>query len=549
MKIKQNLASFASLLILSACGGGSDSGSNPQQAQSDSAQPVVEQQVETQVGQNEQEKDQSPVDITTDFSGDSRGEITNIDTLNKTVSVSGVRYLYDENEIFINGVKGSDTELYPGQMVVMSTSQENGENIANSVIYTTELMGRISSTSRVLDNSVKIVNIMGQRVEVDPSNLSGGELSPVDQVDGIRSQAFYEFSGYFRSDRTFVATWLRELDGAPAEFIVSGRVENLDSDNRVFNLRDLSISYDDDDLLDQINEGDRVRVTSMDSSLATPFAEIDQIEVDSVSLFHSLEFPDIPDVEIGLRGVLTEIDETAMTLHVDDIEVHITPFTQFWNKKFDRLELDDILTIEASTDPQGNLVASLVQVSSQRDVGFLVVPGSMSSLDNGVYEIEIWPGETVTARFTDYTTALPLSALEEINTSKDLTIYGHQPNADNSSEFLVSQISAGFGQVGYSFFFAPVDGINVNAQTISVLGTEFHYGSSTTFRDGREGPGNLPQTPIIENLDETTFVEMIQNGLATGEPWLVSIFNAQGSGSYDPNVPADQIILQSQVLR
>ena len=483
-------------------------------------------------------------------SGDTRGEITDLDTENKTITVNSIVYEYDETTISINGLSGSDKALKLGQVVVMSTSEENGENIADSIIYTTELMGRISSTSRVLDNSVKIVNIMGQRVEVDPSNLSGGELSPVDQVNGIRAQAFYEFSGYFKSDRTFVATWLRQLDGLPDEFIVSGRVENLDSDNKVFNLRDLSISYDNDDLLDQIREGDRVRVTSTDSSLATPFAEIGQIGVDSVSLFHSLEFPDIPDVEIGLRGALTEINETEMTLHVDDIQVHITPFTRFWNKKFDRLELDDIVTIEASTDPQGRLVANLLRVSSQRDAGFLVIPGSMSSIENGVYEVEIWPGETVIARFTDYTTtgSLDSSILEDVNLSEFLTVLGHQPNADNPNELLVSQISTG-AQTNHSFFFAPVDGVDANSKTISVLGTEFRYDSSTRFIDNRDGPGNLPRAQVIENLDEAAFVEIIQNGLAAGEPWLVSIFNAQGAGSYDPSVPADQIFIQTQVVR
>ena len=196
----------ASILLASACGGGSSETSSSGDGEAGAS--VV-----------------------------SRGIITGFGS----VYVNEVRYHTDGTTFTIDDDKGDESMLKVGMIVtVKGSSLGDGEGHADSIVYDNELKGPVSAIMPdAADTSRKTLTILGQAVLVTADTTIDDDNGLT--FDNIAVSDVLEVSGYV-TDTGFTATHIEKQDNA-SKIEIKGHIENLTSNS--FTIGGFAVSYID----------------------------------------------------------------------------------------------------------------------------------------------------------------------------------------------------------------------------------------------------------------------------------------------------------------
>lgn len=157
------------------------------------------------------------------------------------VSVGGVDYSTSGARVDIDGHPGKQDQLHPGDVVsIRGTLYQGGHRhvaAASSVSFSGNVRGAVTG----VDVPSATFFVLGQTVhvtvdtQVDPSILAAG-------VQGLQNGAAVEVSGFANAAGDIVASRVSGV-GASAVARVVGTIQNLDPQQKTFNVQSLSVSY------------------------------------------------------------------------------------------------------------------------------------------------------------------------------------------------------------------------------------------------------------------------------------------------------------------
>jgi len=334
---------------LTACGGGSDTVTNPAQ----STPPPT---------------NSGPTEIV------AVGPISNFGS----IVVNGVRYETDSATFMIDDEVGSQSDLSVGQIVsVKGTVDASGSTgTANTVLFDDVVKGPVQS----VDIASQSLVVLGQTVLVVADTSFDDSFSPA-SLDGVSTGQIVEVSGQFDANGDIVASRI-EPKPAGTQFEVHGTVSNHDAAAQTFNLAALVVDYGSAILDDfpggMIANGDFVEAkgmslggagellaTKVELESAVPGAgNGDFVEVEGfISRFVSAE-----DFDVGMQPVTT------------------TSATVFEGGSAADLGLNIKVEVEGVIDADGILVAEKVDIRRARAVR---ITANVDSVDSGSSSVVI----------------------------------------------------------------------------------------------------------------------------------------------------------------
>lgn len=283
-------------------------------------------------------------------------------TSEETLTVNGVEYDTSEAEVTFDNEPGSVSDLAVGQIVsIEGTLDENGQTgKANTISYNTNVFGPVSVVSAAENTLI----VLGQAIRIDSDTLYAGdglsEFADIQVNDHLRVVGFVLASGDLLASYiervALVGSQVPGEEGNPF-YEVNGRIDNLNLNERTFEIDELVIDYSNIMSLEELENGMAVEVLGSgvnadDQFVATivrplspELAEFDvRVELEGfITVFRSIE-----DFEID--GTLITTDENTVYVGGDA--------NQLENHRL--LALFQKLEVEGAINSDGVLVAERV---------------------------------------------------------------------------------------------------------------------------------------------------------------------------------------------
>lgn len=338
--MKKSVLATSIALILSGCGGGSNSDSTP-------------------VTTNPDNNTDNGGSVSSGTKVSSSGVITGFGS----IFVNGVRYDTATAEVEFDG-EGLKTEddLRLGMRVEVEAAQEGDERLATRVVFDKDLKGPVSSVSANVDNpALGTLIVLGQTVTVDANTILGDGITDanmdgsvdLNDLNSTEGRVVVEVSG-FLSDNGFIATRLDRLnsdddDDDDNEVEIKGVISSLDTANGTFMVRSLLVSYDLSVLNDDIEEGQLSEGWFVDVE--------GELQADGSLLATEIEREgdfddDDRDGEFEIEGIIQSVDTNSSpnTVTINGIVVPVTDASLLVDLVGVKVE------IEGEFNAEGNLV-------------------------------------------------------------------------------------------------------------------------------------------------------------------------------------------------
>lgn len=391
MKTLSILATFATALILSACGGGGGSSGNP-------APPP-------------------PVGGIT-RTGFGIGPITNFGS----VFVNGVRYSTTTAVITVDDSPGNQNDLKVGQVVLVHGTFD--DNLMTGTADTIRFDDNVEGPVQSIDLAAGRLVVMGQTVSTGPDTSFDDNIQPA-SLAGLIAGDIVEVSGLVLADGSIDATRI-EKKAAGSLFEVHGTVSNLDPGNFRFSLNALVVNYSGATLDNfpggQVSNGHFVEAkgNSLDGAGALVATRVE------------FEGPTV----VGNNGDRVEIEgfitrfASAQDFDVSGLPVVTNNSTVFEGGAAADLGLNIKVEVEGSLNASGTLVATKVDIRRAKAVRATALVDSVNGPANSLVMLGITVNIDALTRLEDKSNAnvRPLT-INDLNTGDYLEVRGSEQPA------------------------------------------------------------------------------------------------------------------------
>ena len=247
---------------------------------------------------------------------------TGVITAFGSVEVNGTEFDTNNAAIIINGEEiGVGDDFVPNNLelgmivTVKGRIKEDGSFVADSVIYSANVIGPVENISDI-DPTTKEIVVLGQTVIVNViTKFEGTDFNAIIEDDVVA------VSGYFDDNGVVRATFLEKIGDVTSvvEFEVTGFVENLDPDFKTFMINGLMIDYSM--ISNNLPEG-----IPVDDQFVEVQGELDAggaMIATSIALADDLGGEDGDDIEI--MGFVTEVisENDIIKFKIGNQEVHV----------------------------------------------------------------------------------------------------------------------------------------------------------------------------------------------------------------------------------
>ena len=344
------VALVSAYMTLSACGGGSGSGS----------------------------------------SGSTQRSATGPITAFGSVYVNGTRYNTDNADVYIEDSLASESDLRVGMMVTV-VEDSNGD--AASVSFDDDLEGIVTGVG------AGTIEVMGQTVTVNSETIFESDVDTITDPTMIAVGNIIEVSGYSAGTGDITATRIEvkaeNMDSYTGELEVKGVVVSHSAGTQKFNLGSMIVDYSSADLSDLpngISDGLYVEVKSS-AGLVGGELIASRIEQESDG---SVDHDGDENEEYEFTGLIMAIG--ADTITVNGEVVTITADTEFEDGAgMESLMVGDEVEVEAYFDADGNLIAK--EIEREEDEGnrseFTGTIASIVSSDTNIGTITLEDGTVI----------------------------------------------------------------------------------------------------------------------------------------------------------
>lgn len=261
-----------------------------------------------------------------------------------SIYINGKKYNTDNANIAINGQASSNiSNLKVGMKISLtSSSNENGDNIATSVNYDTEIKGYIQSIDR-----------NNQQILIADTIVQYNDLTHfIDTTEtALTVEQFIEVSGYLQADGSFLATYI-EQDDSPSGIneYTAGIVSNLNIAEQQFTINNTLIDYANSVLEGVLADNIYVRVKG---SFANNVFVATNVDAADESDYYKDNNNNITRYEI--EGLVTAISSTS-------IDVNGRNYIFASDMTFDAAQLSDITIgqyVELYIEKESGLVTNI----------------------------------------------------------------------------------------------------------------------------------------------------------------------------------------------
>ncbi len=256
-----------------------------------------------------------------------------------SIFVNGIEFDTSKATILVEGKPATEGDLSVGMKVTLTASNSKAEQVN----FEPELKGEITG----IDSATNTIEVLGQPVQITTATVLSGFTSIADLFIGD----YLLVSGFFNSNSTVVATYVRLLTQPPSVVEVKGYVKNLDILNKTFEINTLSVDYSSITPSGQLNNGDFVEVKGSYSSgvLTATYLEItDPVENGS------------PGDTMKIEGIITSYTSST-SFHVNGIPIITTADTRFHNGSPSELMLNVWIEVKGKINDSGELVATQIE--------------------------------------------------------------------------------------------------------------------------------------------------------------------------------------------
>ncbi len=468
MTIRLPIILAFALSILTACGGGGDSGATQQPGNNPPAVGGI---------------------------GRSGIAVGPISTFGSIV-VNGVRYDTSSATFTINDEPGTEADLRVGQIVTVSGTIDDDGTGTTGTAQTVNFEDAVTGPVDSVDVPGSMFVVLGQTVLVGPDTSFDDSFADP-SIGGIAVGQIVEVSGQFDANGNILATRI-EPKPTGTQFEVHGTVSNLDSANLTFSLNNLVVDYSSATLDDfpggQISDGDFVEAKGM---MLGGAGELLATEVDFESILPNANAGD----RIEIEGFITRF-ASAQDFDVAGLPVTTTANTAFEGGSAADLGLNIKVEVEGDLDGNGVLVATKVDIRRAKAVRVTANADSVDASNNSLVVLGITVTVDALTRFEDKSSAdvEPLT-LADINAGDYLEIRG-------------GEVPAGSGNILATIFERedadPETSLQGFVESISdpsftILGVTINTSASTVFRD--ENDAVISATEFFNRLQTNSLVK------------------------------------------
>ena len=354
--LKKSIVLASAMGLLSACGGGSST-DTPDTTSGNVARGgeiTAPSTTETPVPTVETE---TPDNRQAARKGVSEGVIVKKD--NNSVTINGTKFNIDRAKISSNGKQGNQEDLDVGKQVrVEADFDSNGEASATSVSYESELVGPITS----IDTEKKHLVVLGQNIKIesdtvfDDSSFADLKVGQVIDVSGMINTDGVLEAGYIAV--------LNQEDEDDVEYILSGKIADLDTSAMTFTINTLHVDYSQASDLEELNNSlENGSVIYVSGSL---------METGDTPLFQATEIygeDDLADDEgflIDIPGFITKPLENNQ-FEIEGLKINIDDDTVFIAGDASLLVLDAYVEVEGVIE-NGMIDAEYLMVEPDNEV-------------------------------------------------------------------------------------------------------------------------------------------------------------------------------------
>jgi hypothetical protein len=267
-----------------------------------------------------------------------------------TVTVGGVDYSTTGAQVEVDGHTGTAQQLRTGEIVSVRGTIAQGPQgrtaIASAVAFSGNVRGAVSG----VDTTSGMFFVLGQTVQVTADTVFGARIR-ASGLQGLQSGAVVEVSGFADSAGNIVASRVSSV-GSSTAARVTGTVQNLDPQQKTFNIRSLSVSYAGAVVRGTLADGIAVTVQGPQPAANGP------LEARQVRVSPALQAP--PGAEGRIEGLITDF-ASANYFEVDGQAVIVDSQTRL--ALHVPLGLNVAVRVSGVFDENGALVARHLQAS------------------------------------------------------------------------------------------------------------------------------------------------------------------------------------------
>jgi len=505
---------LAVVLALTGCGGGSGAGSGGAAMASGGGVTTSGAAGGSTSGGSGGTVGGTPFEFDTGIGG-SGGIIGEIDDFGSII-INGLEMNTDTAEFFVEGQSGGvQADLRVGQHVVIAG--DLGTQTATSVHYRSNLQGPVSAPPVAVDADTgryQLV-VLGQTVITSASTRFDGVLA-----EDVREGDLVEVSGPVDADGRVRAAYVRLLPLLDT-FKATGRVSNLDTMSRTFDLAGLHVSYDGAEFVrfaePALSEGQLVEVRMPTGGFTLPAdAMVTEVE--------RLPVPRLGDgAELEVEGLIDNFD-SSLAFTVSGLPVTTTTLTTYTNGSADQLGLNAEVEVIGTVDDTGTVIADEIEF---KRTSAIRVEGPVSTIDAGLGTVTAFGVSFIVrdgTRLADRRDAVDPFSLADLMPGDFVRARGYLEGTQVIAVEVTRTVpNPGNGR---TVLRGPVTGYDKAASTVAVQNVSILDGiGSTVYQDQNQQP-----------VDRDTFYDL----LLPDAGGLNVIWSDLGS----PADPADRLTLQ-----
>lgn len=285
-----------------------------------------------------------------------------------SVFINGVEYETNSATVSTDDNPGADeSDLEVGMIVSLNgeVNEDGTTGNANSIHYEEQLKGPLDS----IDLLANTLSVLGQVVVFDDETSLDGtlltELSPAD---------FLEISGFFNAKGELHATRI-EKETEVSKLKVEGKVESLDTMNKVFVIHNLTINYSSAVFANfaeiDLSNGQEVRVKGLSSALSNDVFQVNEIKLQKKDEQHE----DGKDSQV--EGFITDF-QSATSFSVSNTHIITDENTEYKFGSVDSLMLNVQVKVKGEYNGAGDLLAQKIHLQQRSN---LSMEGTVEAID------------------------------------------------------------------------------------------------------------------------------------------------------------------------
>ena len=345
-----------------------------------------------------------------------------------SVYVNGVRYDVGTAILKKNGRSVTQSGLAVGEVALVQGHQnlQTGQGDASSVEVEDNVVGPIAS----IDTMANRLTVLGQTVDVTASTSFGEGISPGD-LTGLAVGDAIEVSGFTGADGAIAATRIARAD-ADEKLQVLGTVAGLDATAHIFMINGLTVDYS----------------TAMLSGFSAGHPANGDLVVARGSVFDAagvkLTAESLQPAETDLRemedgghveqeGLITRF-ASATDFDVGDLHVTTTADTLFEDGTASDLALNVRVEVRGMFDASGVLVADRIEIDHIPAIELEATVTAVDAPNNTLTLLGVTVTVDANTRYEDQSSAqVQLFTLQDVNVGDTVEVRGFESPAGSGA--------------------------------------------------------------------------------------------------------------------